>query len=383
MIGMKMKNTVLKSAALCAALALLSLAAGCANPAADADSPGGGGPAGAVKLPKTWLAAESAVDPRLMINKAAYGNGVFAACGYDDRSGAWNSYAAWSVDGVTWTEAEPGYRAAFGPDNMHVFYGNGWFIASPSGAGNNHWARSADGKTWEPTGSLATNFNGKGGVYGNGYWLISGSGGRIAYSTDTLNWTVLSAADTTFDNPGGGPRNFINALACGQGKFVAGGGSGHVACAANPAGPWQTTPKTKTVEGWPNGGELVEVIFDEWFINSMVFAEDQGRFAAVGGLDGGPGKAAYSDDGVNWTQAGDIAPVGLGCKVNGIAYGGGVFVLADNNGNAAYSTDAVTWTVIDDTTFNTSAAAIQTVCYGDGKFIIAGSDGRIAYSIPE
>ena len=382
MIGMK--KTVLKSGAVFAALAfaLLLAASGCANPA-DAEGDAGGGPAAAVKLPKTWLAAECAVDPKLMINKAAYGNGVFAACGYDDRSGAWNSYAAWSVDGVSWTEADPGYRAAFGPDNMHVYFGGGWFIAHPSGAGNNHWARSPDGKTWEPSGSLETNFNGKGGVYASGRYLISGSGGRLAYSGDALNWTVLAAADTTFDNPGGGPRNFINALAYGKGIFVAGGGSGHVAYAANPEGPWQTTPKTKTIEGWPNGGELVEVIFDEWFINSIVFAEDQGRFVAVGGLDGGPGKAAYSDDGIHWTQAGDIAPVGLGCKVNSVAYGGGAFVLADNNGYAAYSQDGAAWTVIDNTTFNTTTAAIQTVCYGAGKFVIAGSHGRIAYSIPE
>jgi hypothetical protein len=380
MIGMK--STVLKSGMVFAALALILLASGCANAAADADGDAGGGPGGSVKLPKTWVQAGSGIASSVVINKAAYGNGVFVACGNNNVDG-YHAYAAWSVDGVTWTEADDGYHEVFGTDNMHVYFGGGWFIANPSSAGNDHWGRSRDGKTWESIGSLETNFNGKGGVYAGGYWLISGSGGRLAYSANAMNWTLLPGEKTTFDNPGGGPRNFINALAYGQGKFVAGGGSGHVAYAANPAGPWQTTPKTKTVEGWPNGGELVEVIFDEWFINSMVFAEDQGRFAAVGGLDGGPGKAAYSDDGVNWTQAGDIAPAGLGCMVNGIAYGGGAFVLVDNNGNAAYSTNAVAWTVIDDTTFNTGTAAIKTVCYGDGKFVIAGSNGKIAYSIPE
>jgi hypothetical protein len=307
--------------------------------------------------PNTWTVA-SGIPAGATINKVAYGNGIFVAVG---RNGSNAAYAAWSTEGENWFEAAD--YTAFGTENMHVSFQNDLFIAYGGSRGNNHWATSGDGRSWTTIGDPATNFNAKGGVSANGYYLIGGSGGRIAYSNgDMSTWTILERETTTFI--GSDSLTFINALAFGNGRIVAGGGNGHTAWATDPAGIWTPT-------------SITETIFDNGFINAMIFAE--GRFVAVGGRDSGTGKAAYSTDGVNWTQTGAIQ-IGNGVMVTSIGYGNGVFVLADTRGNASYSTNGITWTLIANNRFSSDTTAIEAVCYGNGRFVIAGGGGRIAYS---
>ncbi|MDR2501046.1 MAG: hypothetical protein LBD37_08220 [Treponema sp.] len=310
------------------------------------------------KTPKTWTKVDLA---NASINKIAFGNGVFVAVGI-------NGYAAWSSDGKTWTQASN--KEALGTSNMHVYFGNGAFIATGGSSNNKNWAYSTDGKTWTATGSNDANFNAKGGVYGSVY-LVSGSAGRIAYSTSASGtWTTLPGEKTTFTATGS--SGFINALAYGNNRYVAGGGSGHAAWADDPAGQW-TGASAAT-------GKSPEVIFDSGFINALIFAE--GRFIAAGGKDDGTGKAAYSTDGSEWTQSGPIR-IGDGKMVSALGYGKGVLVLADTAGNASYSTDrGATWTKIENTQFNGDTTAINAVCYGKGLFVMGGPN-RIAYAALE
>ncbi|MDR0552411.1 MAG: hypothetical protein LBG72_10470 [Spirochaetaceae bacterium] len=312
-----------------------------------------------VKLPMTWTLG-SGIDSDVTINKVAYGNNVFVAAGKKGSEG----YAAVSENGVTWTTATD--TTAFEGSSMHVSFQNDVFIAYGGSSGNKNWAKSSDGTTWAAIGDETSNFNAKGGTFGNGNYLMSGSAGRIAHSSDGTTWTIVANTETTF---GSGPAGFINAVAYGNGKFVAGGGNGHAAWASQPTEQWEGVTQTET-------------IFDNGFINALIFADfDGGRFVAVGGQDSGTGKAAYSKDGVSWTQTEDIK-IGDSTMVNSIAYGGGVFVAADKKGNASYSTDGTTWTLIANTQFSSDTTAINSICYGKGKFVIAGS-GRIAYSMPE
>jgi hypothetical protein len=326
-----------------------------------------------VKAPKTWTAATE-ISSSLSFNKVAYGNGVFVASGGASGNSS-AGYAYWSSDGVTWTKAvdnESDAVAAFDKSNMHVAFCNNVFIAVGGSSNNVNWAKSTDGKTWTAIGNTTasqadSNFNAKGSAYGNGYYVISGSGGRIAYATDPgSTWTIV-ANDADGTNFGGSSSTaFINAIAYGNGKYVAGGGGGTSVYTSVPSTTWTSADATKTV-------------FDAGFINSLVFAG--GRFVAVGGSDDGPGKAAYSTNGIDWTQSGDIK-IGTDTKINGIAYGGDVFVSVDNKGNASYSTDSgIKWTLIADTKFEGSA--INGVGYGNGKFVMVGADGKIAYSTPE
>jgi hypothetical protein len=276
---------------------------------------------------------------------------------------------------------------------MHCFFGGGWFVAHPSSAGNSHWSKSKDGKNWTAIGNSTTwrgvgdypYINSKGGAYGNGYWAVGGSGGRISYSRDLVNWTLLERERTKFDHPQGGPKTYINAVSFGKGKFVAGGGAGHIVWATNPAGEWYVTERRDIPENWANGGEIVETIFDNGFINAIVFSEEKGRFVAVGGLDGRTGKAAYSDDGIHWKQGGDLAEIGVGidCSMTSAAYGGGIFLISDSRGHIAYSVDGILWTSLGQIHFTEdSAGSISSLCYGNGKWL-AASGSRIACSVPE
>jgi hypothetical protein len=113
--------------------------------------------------------------------------------------------------------------------------------------------------------------------------------------------------------------------------------------------------------GWRNS---------QFYLN---IAYGDGKFVAVGR----DGKAAYSQDGENWTAVVD-SKFG-GDIIHGITYGGGKFVAVGDNGNgaAAYSPDGITWTAgrkFGDSFF-------KGVAYGSGKFVAAQmSDTGIAYT---
>jgi hypothetical protein len=61
-----------------------------------------------------------------------------------------------------------------------------------------------------------------------------------------------------------------------------------------------------------------------------------------------------------------------------VAYGGGRFVVVGNDGKIAYSTDGVHWAVATNNVFGTNH--IHTVAYGAGMFVAGGDNGMIAYS---
>jgi hypothetical protein len=358
----KMRKNSFGPAAICAVLVVLFFADCSTDGGNDDSSP---------KEPQTWTLV-SGIGSDVTLNKVAFGNNVFVATGRKGSGNTATGYAAWSSNGVTWTAASGTGIEALGTSNLHVSFENNVFIAYGGSGGQNpdkNWAKSSEGKTWTAIGSADTNFNAKSGAFGNGKYLIGGSGGRIAHSSDGTNWTTLQNTQTTFDVVSNG---FINGMAFGNDKFVAGGGGGHVAWATDPTGTGQWNSVTQT-----------ETIFDQGWINALIFADfDGGRFVAVGGLDAGPGKAAYSKDGAAWTQT-DAIQIGDSAMVTSIAYGGGVFVVADNKGNASYSTDGTIWTLITNTQFSSDTTAINSICYGNGKFVIVGAGGKIAYSTPE
>jgi hypothetical protein len=199
------------------------------------------------------------------------------------------------------------------------------------------------------------------------FYLVSGQHGQAAWSDDGMEtWTVLTKETTTFDN-GSASQLYINAAAYGNGRFVLGGGRGHTAVS--------TDGKTWTgAKG--NDASDSEAIFDgpSGFIDTMLFAN--GKFVALGGMDGQETKSAWSIDGVNWTQGGDPG-LRNGSDSPRMTYGGGYIVAVDNMGQAAYSTDeGLTWTATE-TGFGITP--VKDVAYGNGRFVIVGSEGKAAY----
>jgi hypothetical protein len=94
----------------------------------------------------------------------------------------------------------------------------------------------------------------------------------MAYSTDGANWTAV--ANSTFGNTN------INAIAYGNGKFVAGGDSGKMAWSADGV-TWKAIANTA---------------FDSRAIRAIAYGN--GRFVAGGGVGWPPdGKITWSEGG--------------------------------------------------------------------------------------
>jgi hypothetical protein len=337
--------------AICAALAIL-IFAGCSTEDDPPPPP---------KEPKTWQTASSGITTN--IQSIAYGNGVFVATGASNT-------AVWSADGVTWTSVTGITVLGNSP---RVYFGNGHFIALDGSGSNQKWAQSTDGKTWQAI-NVTDIFGGAAGCYGNGKYLASGQGGRIAYSTDIQTWTIKDSTATGFT---GDNTSWINAIGFGGNTYVAGGGNGRII--------WSIDGDTWT-EAKATNGNSASVLFDGdgAFVGSITFGG--GRFIAIGGQDNAPNqtKVAWSTDGKTWTESSLTHTAGKesGARYCSSAYGDGVFVMTARDGSASYSTDGDNWTEINNFPVD-STNRLNGICYGNGKFVAVGLSGTIAYSIPE
>jgi len=224
-------------------------------------------------------------------------------------------------------------------------------------------------------------------AYGNGKFVASGGSGTMAYSSDGKNWTPITtdafdfynlSQDTEVTKPD------IKAITFGNGKFVAvsdyNTGSGRILATSTDGVTW-TAVKT--------AGDDIGI--GSWWgfycNNSIAFGNN--TFVA-----GGPAKLenanfATSPDGVKWTlvetDAFNYTALYLtqSVPINGIAYGGGVFVAvgsgANDRGKVAYSSDnGATWTPVTTAIFDEKT--IDAIAYGNNKFVAGGRYGFISYS---
>jgi hypothetical protein len=196
-------------------------------------------------------------------------------------------------------------------------------------------------------------------AYGDGKFVAGGS--RMAYSPDGVNWTSVS--NSTFERYEG-----IFATAYGSDKFVAVGGRGKMAYSTDGIN-WTT---------------VADSTFGTTQISAIAWG---GNKFVAGGLDS---KMAYSYDGVTWTA---IQP-GTGAGTNtfvtdsitAIAYDDGTFVAGgyNNNSQIAYiatSSDGVTWTAVDTSSSIFDSNYVRAIAYGNGKFVaVSGGQGKIVYS---
>lgn len=227
---------------------------------------------------------------------------------------------------------------------FHVIYGGGKFISVPD-SNSNIVAYSIDGHTWEQS-ELPSPKYWRSIAYGNETYVIStgyGGGGTIAYSTDGINWNLSNLPFS--DNK--------TSVAYGNGKFVAIGYLRSNAAYSTDGITW-----TKTT--LPSDGCWSPIIFggDKF----VAIVEDSN----VG---------AYSTDGITWS------PIELPTSATyweGIAYGGGKFIVLHNNysNKMIYSSDGITWTQ------STLPSSYWTsITYGNGKFVAIGyNSNKVAYS---
>jgi hypothetical protein len=316
--------------------------------------------------PTTWTVGTiNSIAPTYPnINSIAYANGVgFVVVAGNDTVGAEATAVAKSTTGTgSWTVSTLSGFANFSGSPGTVRWLNNKFIATKGSGGYQYGITSANGTDWT---QVTIGFGTKGFAYGNGTYLVSGSGGRVAHSSDTTTWTTVELA--AFDGNNGAEK-FLNAAAYdGNSKFVVGGGQGRTAVSTDNGQTWTLCGLT--------GNTSPKVIFDEGFINAMVFFN--GKFIALGGVDNTEAKSAYSTDGLTWTQGGNTG-IKTGSNTPHMVVGGGFIVAVDTDGKAAYSADGIKWTLID-IGFG-EGIAIKDVAFGNDRFVAISGDGRFAYS---
>jgi len=314
----------------------------------DVGSGGGGGDNGG--------GDENMADMGVVIS-IAYGNGKFVAGGV-------GGMIATSTDGVTWTTIANASNPLYGKNLYAIAYGNGKFVAASSYHGNT-FGYSMDGISWTKVVDDSIFYTGPdynkdpvdiaGIAYGNGKFVAGSWYGKMAYSTnDGATWTaVVNASNPFYVNETKYSGNLIQAIAYGNGKFVAVGDNGKMAYSSDGINWTATDSKFGTTP-----------------INGIAYGNN--TFIAVGVS----GKMAYSSDGVNWTAVTDSKfSTDTFHQIWSITWGNGKFVAGGNYGEMAYSSDGVNWTATDSKFGKDSMTdQVRSIAWGNNMFVAVGTD---------
>jgi hypothetical protein len=263
----------------------------------------------------------------------------------------------------------------FGDSNIYaIAYGGGKFVA---GGASGKMAYSSDGVNWTAVADSKLTAPINAIAYGNNKFVAVGDLGKIATSPDGVNWTAVTTTAFDYDYLSGyipkiGQAD-INAIAFGNGIFVAGSGnSGYGGCitATSSDGASWTIVSNSTF------GPPTELLVHDVYEPIDAIAWGNNKFVAVGSS----GKMATSPDGVTWTAVGD-SKFGTS-DITAIAYGGGKFVAGGRDSKKmAVSTDGVNWTAVSSTTFGTVLnSVIFAIGWGNGKFVAGDTLGQMATS---
>ncbi len=252
---------------------------------------------------------------------------------------AHSNIVATSPDGITWTE-----RSTPDGEWYDLAYGNGVYVVTGSG-GTNRLISSTDGITW--TARTPVGYTLWAAVaFGNGIFVAVSQDGtdRVMTSTDGVTWTARTPSQTA---------GWSSVIFDGT-QFVASAGSG--------AGTRLMTS--------PDGINWTNVTNDAGGFGRIA-SDGNGTYAFAGGGS----LASSANTGLaTWTWT--AMPAGMG-NGSAMAYGGGNFVGVGFSGPPyiVSSQDAVTWTPL-----TTPSAIWVGIGYGNDKFIVTGYNGDAMYA---
>ena len=317
----------------------------------------------------TW-SGESA-PTNVLMRGLAFGNGQFVMAGD-------NGMIFTSPDGTTWTPRNAGNVSFndlnFANDRFTAVGSDGTLWQSQDGAG---WTQSVSHQSQnlfgvgfafdrfiavgENSAILAPSANGewsssiaatthdlRGVTFGANRLVAVGGRSEAVRSSDGMTWS---------SNPviSGSPDTWFNAVAYGNGTYVAAGGLGGAVFTSTDASVWTQRYRNLGLDNWRGA------------------AYANGRFVIAGEASSGqaPFAAVFtSTDGVTWS----LVRPGTGPGLHSVAYGNGVWVVA---GKELYtSSDAATWTPRTIPTTGTVHAAT----FAAGRFVLAGDLGGVLTS---
>ena len=180
-------------------------------------------------------------------------------------------------------------------------------------------------------------------AYGNGKYVVVGSGGNFTYSTDGINWATPSYIS--------GSTNQWSEICYANGKFVAVDYSGNVSTSTNGTS-WTTPVKTDI----SNAG-VIKYLKDKFYIFGI-------------------GTFIYSEDGISWSSSTKMFSSSGVSTIKDAAYGNNVFIAVYNTRGSsisytAVSTDGIKWNTSDYRITNISS--VSRVEFVNGKFIAVGT----------
>jgi len=297
-----------------------------------------------------WTVVDCPITPYAF----AYGGGTYVVGGDGGK-------IAYSSDGNIWTEVTD---SPFETDRiigngiivtvriMGIAYGSGKFvaIAMDSFWGYGSAAYSEDGINWTaippengPSWSIYYNSNrhAEAIAYGNDRFMTVGSKTVQRESFDGVTWRLGG-------NPGFQNDLYYNAIAWGNGKFVAGGQLAQIVA---------------------DGERIMDPLFASE-INHITFGN--GKFVAQGGWT-----LAYSTDGIVWTEINKKISSGYGPRKFVYGNDGLILPVRGEVGLLTVSTDWINWYDIDiSRVFSNGFSAIE---YCNDKLFLGG-ENKIAYS---
>jgi hypothetical protein len=189
-------------------------------------------------------------------------------------------------------------------------------------------AYSLDGGiTWTAGGALPAGISGTSAAvaYGNGRWIVIGSGGATAVSSNGgVSWTAGGAL----------PAGTWTSIVYGEGFWVAVGAN---VCATSTNNGTSWTSRTIGTGTW----------------NSVAYGKN--TFVAISGAGGTT--ATYSQDGITWISS--TIPSATYTRVR---YGQGIFFAVGTSTQAASSEDGINWT---SRTMSTAANGFSSIAFGN------------------
>lgn len=260
-------------------------------------------------------------DNRPLLDKVAYGNGVFVVVGQEiDTGGVGHGVVLTSLDGLNWT-----LTTKLGTDiSLNcIAFGKGTFVTAGEAVvyhpGEPHvpmWA-SQDGVNWIPVHVPIDNDTITGVTYGNNLFVATTIMGGIMTSPDGAAWTVRKPSTGVSLTS----TYVLNGVSYGNNTFVAIGGSSDTVNVAKP------------------------------FNNGVVLT---------------------SSDGASWNSQSS----GAQDLLVGISFGNNTFVAVGSGGIILTSQDGKTWT----RQFSGIQGDLYQAAYGNNTFVIVGDKGTILQS---
>lgn len=288
-----------------------------------------------------------------------------------------------STDAVHWSEL-----AVPGQDTLSsIEYANGLWVLVGAGASGAVILTSTDLQTWSPRDAQQTGYL-MDVSYGNGRWVAVGEGypggpgrERMLTSSDGINWTPGLSPDGPV-----GP--ILNAVAYGDGQFLAvgnqgnllqsadgvawlrrdAGQSGHLRSVLRAGGRWMASG---FVDGLLTSADGIQWSARPAPAGQQIFlgmAFNAGTWLAVGSVGS---MAKSSDGGESWSP---VASAAFSISdVTSLTAGAGSLQAFLSNGERFTSIDGLSWQKAQ----STPSVQLTSGAYGAGQWILSSADGKL------